>query len=559
MQTSPRPRLLVFLISAAVLLPTLAFDVLRIVNPSDGARMLPGDADAWQPEGIVLTPILEPPGGLAPGDLLIAVNGESLVSRVETLLRFGAPTPRWEFGQTLTYTVVRSGETQDIQVTLGPYPLWAAVGENWATFFVILVILIVGLFLYWIRPGEAMTAATLFTAAALASTSAWSLGLQVSDLYGGWGFWLHKFCTVVAYLWIWAGLVHIALVFPKPRPIVVRYPWLLAVLYAAPLALHAIFVLLSHPVDSTGLAWLGRMGLDVSWMALGYVALTGAIAIHGYRGTREPISRLQVRWLLFAFVFISLAALGLGFLPDLIIGKPLVGWDWIGLTALTVPIALVIAVLRYRLFDIDVIINWTLVYVPLTAILAGGYAAANKLLQVLFVVATGNESDAAIIMATLVIAAIFTPIKNGLQSRVDRHFEEPHEPARQLRAFDQQIQGLIEALDPLESVRHLLQLAVEAYGSEGGAVYMHSNVREVLAHATPDWSGKESLRIPLEWNGVRVGRLSLGPRRSELARPVVPVDELETCAQRVAHLIHLVSTGGSRPFPSRRRPRARVR
>lgn len=536
------------------MVPTMAFLGLHLATPSDGARIEPGEASAWQPQGIVLTPILDRPGGLAAGDLLVAVDGETLASQIGRLLRFQVRRPRWQLGQTLTYTVVRAGRLLDVPVKLGRYPLGAIVAQDWGSFAVFPVFLLVGVYLYAVRPGEPMAAVTLVTSALLASTTAWTAGLQVSDLYDGWGFWLHKFCTVFSYLWMWAGFVHLTLVFPRPQPVVRRRPWIVAALYTAPLVLHVLYVPVSRLGSASEIAWLGEMELDVYWMALVYVALGGFLAVRGYRATGDPVSRLQVRWLVFAFVFVALVALSLGFLPEAISGRPLVGWDWIELSALAVPMAVVIAVLRYRLFDIDVIINRTLVYVPLTAILAGGYAAAIRLFQAFFVAATGNESDAAIVLTTLILASAFTPIRNGLQSQVDRRFQEPLGPARQLRAFDQRVQDLIQALDPRESVRQLLELAVEAYGSRGGAVYIRANGREILVHSTPGWSGKEYLRISLEWDGARVGRLSLGPRTSQLVRPALSHTELEECASRVAHLVRLVEPGRAARGRSARRP-----
>jgi hypothetical protein len=230
----------------------------------------------------------------------------------------------------------------------------------------------------------------------------------------------------------------------------------------------------------------------------------------------------------------------LGFIPELVSGRPIVGWDVIALIALIVPAALVIAVLRYRLFDIDVIINRTLVYVPLTAILAGAYAASIKLFQVFFVAATRNESDGAIILTTLILASVFTPVKNGLQTRVDRTFAQPFEPARRLRAFDQQMQQLIEALDTRQSIRRLLDLAVEAYGARGGAVYLAQNGHQSVVYRTPGWNGVEARRVPLEWEGSRVGMLKLGPPRPGPAHPPLDSSVLEGCAERVAHLSQLL-------------------
>ncbi|HSR19509.1 MAG TPA: hypothetical protein VLL49_01225 [Anaerolineales bacterium] len=540
MPAPPRSRPTIFLISTAVLLPTLAFLLLHIFTPSDGARMLPGYSEAWQPNGIQLTPYLPDSSPLQAGDLLIAVDGQELNARVATLLRFGPAVPRPAFGQTLAYTVIRAGQTIEVPVTLGRFPLGAVLGEAWPSFVVVGVVLFVGAFLHLMRPAEPIGGVTLFGAAALASNAAWSFGLQVSDLLDGWGFWLFKFCTVVGYLWIWGFIVHVVLLFPKPHPVLARRRALLVALYSAPLGLYLIYAALARPAGPTLLAWIGRMDSDLYWLALGHVALAGYLAISRSRMPLDPISRLQVRWILSSLIFVSLTALLLGFVPEVLRGAPLLPWNGILLSGLVVPLALMIAVLRYRLFDIDLIINRTLVYVPLTALLAGAYTASIKLFQVFFVTATGNESDAAIVMTTLILAAAFTPVRNALQSSVDRRFRQPYGPARELQAFDRQVHAFIEALDPSESVRRLLQLSVQASGRRGGAIYLRSGGREALVHATPDWAGKESLRIPLEWEGTRLGRLSLGPPGSELARPAVPTQDLEASARRVAQLVHLV-------------------
>ena len=79
------------------------------------------------------------------------------------------------------------------------------------------------------------------------------------------------------------------------------------------------------------------------------------------------------------------------------------------------PIAVTVAIARYRLWEIDRLVERTFIYGALTAILAGLYAATIRLLEALFIGVTGQSSDAALIIATLVLATTFTPVKNRLE------------------------------------------------------------------------------------------------------------------------------------------------
>jgi hypothetical protein len=88
----------------------------------------------------------------------------------------------------------------------------------------------------------------------------------------------------------------------------------------------------------------------------------------------------------------------------------------------TLPVVVAIAILRYRLYDIDRLINRTVVYGSLTALLAGLYAASIRLFQAIFVALTGDESDAAIVLTTLVLATTLTPLKGRLERVADRVF-----------------------------------------------------------------------------------------------------------------------------------------
>jgi hypothetical protein len=167
---------------------------------------------------------------------------------------------------------------------------------------------------------------------------------------------------------------------------------------------------------------IGALGLVLAVTATTVSA--SSIAVRYRRAHDEE--KAQVRWIAVAVLF--LAAAGLPF----VVARYALNMDYAtGETMLAIalaagcflPIAAGIAITRYRLYNIDNLINRALVYIPLTGVLGGLYAAAVALFQRIFVAVTGDKSDAAIVLATLVLASLFTPIKNSLQNFVDRRFK----------------------------------------------------------------------------------------------------------------------------------------
>ena len=150
------------------------------------------------------------------------------------------------------------------------------------------------------------------------------------------------------------------------------------------------------------------------------VVAAAAITTRFRRATGEE--RLQLRWFAFAaglLVLSFIADLLRSVLPGMGDLAPIVG----AIAVTAIPTAIGIAILRYRLYEIDIIINRTVVYVALTAVLAGLYTAAVALFQRAIVAATGQSSDIAIVMTLFVLATVFTPIKNTLQGTADRYIK----------------------------------------------------------------------------------------------------------------------------------------
>jgi hypothetical protein len=155
--------------------------------------------------------------------------------------------------------------------------------------------------------------------------------------------------------------------------------------------------------------------------------------------------RGQIKWIAFAASVVGVGffsvIIGDFFIPSDAAGGARPLWqrlleDAVTLSFAGVPIAVGIAVLKYRLYDIDVLINRTLVYGPLTAMLIAFYFGGIVVLQRLFVILTGQQSTLAIVASTLLIAALFNPLRRRIQSFIDRRFyRRKYNARRTLEAF----------------------------------------------------------------------------------------------------------------------------
>jgi hypothetical protein len=160
--------------------------------------------------------------------------------------------------------------------------------------------------------------------------------------------------------------------------------------------------------------------------------------------------REQIKWLAFAA-----SLLGLGFSTYAIPGTIWQGdagganplWaklleDAVTLSFAGIPVAVGIAILRYRLYEIDTLINRTLVYGALTATLVAVYVVTIVVLQGLIRALTGQESQIVIVASTLAVAALFNPLRHRIQGFIDRRFyRRKYDAAKTLEAFSAKLRN----------------------------------------------------------------------------------------------------------------------
>jgi MFS family permease len=196
---------------------------------------------------------------------------------------------------------------------------------------------------------------------------------------------------------------------------------------------------IDNPIGIEGLARVEKLPaygvLSVLFLGVGVVGAVACLVVR-FRRSRG-IERQQMKWFVYAatlllLYFVSILASDFDLLPEIVSGVVL------GLALVALPTAIGTAVLKHRLYDIDVIINRTLVYGSLTALLVAVYFGGVATTQAVFRSLTGQEQQPqlAIVASTLVIAALFMPLRRRIQGFIDKRFYRRKYDARKtLEAF----------------------------------------------------------------------------------------------------------------------------
>jgi signal transduction histidine kinase len=232
---------------------------------------------------------------------------------------------------------------------------------------------------------------------------------------------------------------------------------------------------------------------------LGIGVLTAVAAVVARFRRSRGAERQQMKWFLFAIAPLVL-------LPVLDLLPAIVGGGMLGWVVLTLPVAIAVAVLRYRLDGIDVVINRTLVYGLLTAVVVGIYVLVVGYLGA----ALRRENDLLVsLIATGVVAVLFAPLRDRLQRAVSRLlYGQRAEPYAALAALGEQLEGTLapDAVLPaiVTTVRESLRLPYAAIALGDGEPVVESG------QPVPG-----TVRFPLLYRSEHVGELLLGLRPGE--------------------------------------------
>jgi hypothetical protein len=252
-----------------------------------------------------------------------------------------------------------------------------------------------------------------------------------------------------------------------------------------------------------------------------------ALVVRYRRG--DGVERAQIRWLALSGSFVAAAFAIASFQISPISDR---AWELGFLFLSLMPIAIGVAVTRYRLYEIDRLINRTLVYGSLTAILAGIFTAGIGFAQRLFIATTGETSDAAIVLTTLVVATLYAPLRKRLEAVIDRRFKYEH---LQFGAYRDELTRVLDVLDPLRAADRLVREAVRELQATGGAVV--DGAGQAVATAG-SWPVAAVVRMPIARHGT-LRAVLVGPRVDGRPHDPLTVAQLEDMAVLVASALDM--------------------
>jgi hypothetical protein len=439
-----------------------------------------------------------------------------------------------DVGQTISvFTRSPGGETRLFpSINLIQFPLNSLVRLFWVPYLVGLAYLSIGIWVYratgMARPGRALA---FFCFCAAMSCM---LFFEIATTHMTSALW------VASLAMLGGALISLAMRFPEQWEPIERHPWLLGIPYASS-TLLTVWAMLALRAANPWDYIPSRYAIYLH-TAIGVVVFL-AIMLHRARTSPSATVRRQARLVtlgsVLAFGLIVLWFAGTALFPQFSFDVALL------LVPLIIfPLSVALAIFRYRLLEVDSIVNRTMIYGLVTAILAGVISVSMGLLQRFFLAVTGEKSDVAAVITTLVVVSAFEPIKARVRSLVERIFKETPDHTEALRDLGNQVQSFVEINSRGQIAQRLLDEAVRSMRAQSGALSLAANGRMQRAYTYGRWQGEAWMVVPLEWEGERYGLLSLGPRESMQPYTRQELQVLQRTANQVAGAVHLATLNG---------------
>jgi signal transduction histidine kinase len=348
-------RVLTALVCGAALAATATMIVSRFAFPSDG-MLIPTDSWPWTTDGVGVRP-LSADSPIRDGDVVVAIDGRSMVDWAT-----GAVSPPWflgpqAVGPLIDVGVRRDGGLVDVPVTLEPFSSSRLGGAPLGLVFFGAGALILALVLVLRRP-QATAIRILFVGVCCntADIVAWETGLQPTDLIGRTPFLYAFAAAALGNLVFWGCLIHLLAIYPVRASWLARRPANVRLIYATPLVALAVGAVAARLAGGSILDWFDRLGTWLGVIVSGMVVVILGSIVAGYRRTPAP-RRPQVRVLAITLGVAATASLFLTSLPIVVLDHPLAPRSAVAIFAIPVIVALAFAVIRDRLFQVDLLVT----------------------------------------------------------------------------------------------------------------------------------------------------------------------------------------------------------
>lgn len=551
--------LLLIVASFVLCLVASAWPIRLIGQPFAGCRIEPTLTVSAVNDGA--WPAMQ--AGLHEYDRIVAVDGQPVETNGELYHR----VRQAGIGRHVTYTVRRPGATPgtlSVRVAIRAFG-WSDL-ENFGLIFLIgFAHLVIGAVAFLMKSDSLLARVHLYM------TIAVGLSLVLTNDYD-FGV-LFPRIWFVACAMAGATCLHLGLLFPEPRRFLQRHRWPVPTLYGIAALVCGAWQWTYRPV---GVAAMGDAAMDrffiayqatMIWGALGPLGLL-VLLITAWRTASTLRYKTQAKVTLFGATAAYGPMLLLWMVPVFVLG---ISFDASGqlvlLTALCwliFPISIAYAIVRHKLFDIDVIIKLSMLYSTLVLLLGGGYMLGTAALQQTLLALTGSSSDWVNLAMTGAIAVVFDPLRQGLRTQIDRRFfRAKYDFKRILADFVAAARSTIRLDDLVESMRQILETALHPgyivlYLRQGLLIVQHAAFGDhtelplllPLQHALeklPQPDG--AVQFPLTITGQDgqaqlVGILALGPKRSELAYTAEDLQLLTNMAQQLALTAHNAELAG---------------